>query len=157
MLKIKKIFVLLLVALVAFSLVNCGLLYGRHLEKRCVEKALEVSLENASLLENYRDNGIDGAICYHAFSVPDGFEDQLSDQWKSGAAPNEAMGICDASSYLNGKKVINFPTVEGGLYYYDYFNDGKNERIYLAVLDTDNDVLYYFFASGQAIIYPRNK
>lgn len=157
MLNLKKTGMLVLIILLSFSLVNCGLLVDRHSEERCVERALDVSLENASLLENHRDHGYDGTLCYHAFSVPDGFEDQLSDQWKNGSAPAEAMEICNASSYQNGKRVINFPTVDGGLYYYEYFNDGENERIRLAVLDTDDNVLYYFFASGQAIIYPRNK
>ena len=47
--------------------------------------------------------------------------------------------------------------MNNGFYYYEHYHDAENERVYFAVLDTENDVLYYFYASGQAINYPNNR
>ena len=157
MISVKKLVSLLLICVLATSFFGCDPLYG-HNEAKCAEAHLNFSLDGASLVETYTDRGYDGSVCYHVFSVPDGFGYKLNySKWQFGEIPEEAMGILEASSRLNGESVISFPAVEGGVYYYDLFNDGENERFCLAVLDMENDILYYFFASGQGINYPRNK
>ena len=154
---VKKLISFLLICILVTSFFGCDLLYG-HNEVKCAEAHLDLDLNGASLVEEYTDRGYDGSVCYHVFAVPDGFEYKLNySKWQGGEIPEEAIEILKASSCLNGESVISFPTVEGGVYYYDLFNDGKNERFCLAVLDMENDILYYFFASGQGINYPRNK
>jgi hypothetical protein len=156
MFKFNKIFVLMLVAIFALHLIGCDFLF-KHDGNACVERKLEINLQDASLIENYYDPGFDGRMCYHAFTVNDGFENELGKKWLKGTIPTEAIDICEASSFVNGRRVINFPTMSYGLYYYEHYRDSENERVYFAVLDTSNDILYYFFASGQAIQYPNNR
>ena len=156
MVKSQKIVALLLLCAIVSSFFGCDSV-NKHNELRCVEKRLGISLTSALLVDSYTDRGYDGSVCYHVFSVPEGFDNMLNSEWQDGEISAEALAICEESSYANGEKVINFPTVEGGVYYYDIFNDGENERVCLAVLDSESNILYYFFASGQAIQYPNDR
>ena len=156
MVKIKKILALILVAIFSLGLIGCDFLF-EHDEVACIESKLEINLEDASLIENYYDSGFDGHMCYHAFTVNDGFENELGEKWICGPIPTEAKDICEASSSVNWERVMNFPNMNNGFYYYEHDRDFENERVYFAVLDTSNDILYYFFASGQAIQHPNNR
>jgi hypothetical protein len=154
---VKRFVSLVLILVLALSLLGCDLLFG-HDEMGCAEGRLCVSLEGATLVKDHRDQGYDGSLCYHVFSVPDGFEYGLDySKWRIGNVPTEALEICEESFTYNGRQYADFPIVDDGIYYYDLFNDGKNERFCLAVLDKENDILYYFFATGQAVDYPDNR
>ena len=153
MVKIQKIIVLLLLCAIVSSFLGCDSV-NKHNELRCVEKRLGISLTSALLVDSYTDRGYDGSICFHAFSVNDELEAELEKTLTNGVIPSEAKAICEASSQVNGEAMYAFPIEDQGFYYYDYFNDGTNSRICYALLDTSNDILYYFFASGQAIQYP---
>ena len=153
MVKIQKIIVLLLLCAIVSSFFGCDSV-NKHNELRCVEKRLGISLTSALLVDSYTDRGYDGSICFHAFSVNDELEAELEKTLTNGVIPSEAKAICEASSQVNGEAMYAFPIEDQGFYYYDYFNDGRNSRICYALLDTSNDILYYFFASGQAIQYP---
>ena len=156
MFKVKKILALTLVVILAFGMIGCDFLF-EHDERSCVERKLEIDLQGASLIENYYDPGFDGYMCYHVFAVNDGFENELSEKWIYGDIPSEAKDICEASSSINFERVMNFPNMNNGFYYYEHYRDSENKRVYFAVLDTENDVLYYFYASGQSINYPNNR
>ena len=154
MIKIQKIVALILVALLVSSCIGCAFFSTEHSELKCVEKKLGISLTGATLVGSYQEMGYDGSICFHAFSVNDELEAKLEKTLTNGTIPSDAKAICEASSHINGKVMYAFPIEDQGFYYYDYFNDGTNSRICYALLDTSNDILYYFFASGQAIQYP---
>jgi len=155
--KFSRIVALILVALLVSSFIACAFFRTEHSELECVERKLGVRLSGASLTESYRDHGYDGSICYHAFSVNDELKKKLEKTLTSGVIPSEAKAICEASSHVNGKIMFAFPETDYGVYYYDYFNDGTNSRVCYALFDADNKVLYYFFASGQAIQYPNGR
>ena len=154
MVKIKKIVALILVALHVSSFFGCEFFSTEHSELKCVETKLSIELPGATLVGSYQERGYDGSICFHAFSVDNELKTKLEKTLTNGAIPSEAKAICEASSHVNGKVMYAFPIEDQGFYYYDYFNDGTNSRICYALLDTSNDILYYFFASGQAIQYP---
>lgn len=154
MIKIQKIVALILVALLVSSFLGCEFFSMEHSELKCVETKLGIELTGATLVGSYQDKGYDGSICFHAFSVNDELEAELDKTLTNGVIPSEAKAICEASSQVNGEAMYAFPIEDQGFYYYDYFNDGRNSRICYALLDTSNDILYYFFASGQAIQYP---
>ena len=156
MFKFKKMFVLTLVVILALGLIGCDFLF-EHDERACVERKLEINLQDASLIEDYYDFGFDGRMCYHAFAVNDEFENELSEKWTFGPIPSEAKDICEANSSVNFERVMNFPNMNNGFYYYEHYRDSENERVCFAILDTSNNVLYYFSASGQAIQYPNNR
>ncbi len=156
MVKIQKIVALLLLCAIVSSFLGCDFV-NKHNELRCVEKRLGISLTSALLVDSYTDIGYDGSVCFHAFSVNDELEAELEKTLTNGVIPSEAKAICEASSHINGKVMFDFPAEEQGFYYYDYFNDGKNSRVCYALLDTSSDILYFFFASGQAIQYPNGR
>ena len=157
MVKIQKIVALILVALLVSSCIGCAFFSTEHSELKCVERKLGIKLTGATLVGSYQDKGYDGSICFHAFSVNDELKAELEKTLTNGVIPSEAKAICEASSHVNGKVMYAFPIEDQGFYYYDYFNDGTNSRICYALLDTSNDILYYFFASGQAIQYPNRR
>ena len=150
MLKLKRIFSLMLVMVLAFSLAGCDFMY-EYSAKKFVANKFNVSLRKAEIVDNFYEWGFDGIIRYHALRVKDGFENELGDEWLAGPIPAEARNVCEASSVINGEKVINFPAVRNGFYYYEYYRNGEDKRVYLVVLDTLNDMLYVFFASGHAV------
>ena len=154
MVKIQKIVALILVALLVSSCIGCAFFSTEHSELKCVETKLGIELTGATLVDSYQDKGYDGSVCFHAFSVNDELEAELEKTLTNGVIPSEAKAICEATSKVNGEAMYAFPIEDQGFYYYDYFNDGTNSRICYALLDTTNDILYYFFASGQAIQYP---
>ena len=157
MIKIQKIVALILVALLVSSCIGCAFFGTEHSELKCVERKLGIKLTGATLVGSYQEKGYDGSICFHAFSLNEELKAELEKTLTNGTIPSEAKAICEASSHVNGKVMYAFPIKDQGLYYYDYFNDGINSRVCYALLDTSNDILYYFFASGQAIQYPNER
>ena len=157
MIKIQKIVALILVALLLSSCIGCAFFGTEHSELKCVEKKLGIKLTGATLVGSYQEKGYDGSICFHAFSLNEELKAELEKTLTNGTIPYEAKAICEASSHVNGKVMYAFPIEDQGFYYYDYFNDGKNSRVCYALLDTTYGILYYFFASGQAIQYPNER
>lgn len=157
MVKIQKIVALILIALLVLLCIGCAFFSTEHSELKCVERKLGIELRGAVLVESYQEMGFDGSICYHAFSVNDELKKKLEGVLTTGVIPTEAKGICEASSHVNSEVMYVFPEMDYGSYYYDYFNDGENSRVCYALLDTTSDILYYFFASGQAIQYPNGR
>ena len=157
MVKIQKIVALILIALLVSSCIGCAFFGTEHSELKCVERKLGIELRGAVLMDSYQEMGFDGSICYHAFSVNDELKKKIEGVLTTGVIPSEAKAICEESSHINGKVMFAFPEEEQGFYYYDYFNDGTNSRVCYALLDTTYGILYYFFASGQAIQYPNGR
>ena len=157
MIKIQKIVALILVAWLVSSCIGCAFFSTEHQELKCVERKLGIKLTGATLVGSYQEMGFDSSICYHAFSVDNNLKAELEKTLTNGVIPSEAKAICEESSHINGKVMFAFPSEEQGFYYYDYFNDGTNSRVCYALLDTTYSILYYFFASGQAIQYPNGR
>ena len=157
MVKIQKIVALILVALLVSSCIGCAFFSAEHSELKCAERKLDIKLTGATLVGSYQEMGFDGSICFHAFSLNDELKAELEKSLTNGVIPSEAKAICEESSHINGKVMFDFPAEEQGFYYYDYFNDGRNSRVCYALLDTTYGILYYFFASGQAIQYPNGR
>ena len=157
MIKIQKIVALILVALLVSSCIGCAFFSTEHSELKCAERKLDIKLTGATLVGSYQEMGFDGSICFHAFSLNDELKAELEKSLINGFIPSEAKAICEASSHVNGKIMFAFPETDYGVYYYNYFNDGTHSRVCYALLDTSSDILYYFFASGQAIQYPNER
>lgn len=145
----KKLLCALIAAICMLSFCSCDILdevFTPQTLKERAEEHLEISLENATVLDEWDNHGGphgDGET-FVKLSCPDGFEENLGADWKPMPLEDAAYryfyewgGVLEDPE--TGEKLI--PEIENGYWLY---RDTGAMNWELAIYNCDENILYYY-------------